>query len=197
MFSQTVLISMITALGYAGIFGVVFAESGLLFGLILPGDSLLFIVGLLASRGFLNIWIVLPVIFVAAVLGDNLGYAFGHKVGRRFFHRKDSMIFRKENLIKAELFYEKHGPITVFSARFIPFIRTLIPILTGIGKMNYKTFLFYNITGALSWTLIVTLLGYYIPAVIPNADQYLPLIFIGVVIISFAPAIYQILRKRR
>ena len=134
------LISLIKTAGYLGLFFIVFAESGLFIGFFLPGDSLLFTAGFLASQGYLNIWILAPLMFVAAVLGDNFGYAFGKKVGPALFNKEDSFLFHKDHLVKANDFYAKHGPKTIVMARFLPIVRTFAPILAGVGKMEYKTF---------------------------------------------------------
>jgi len=190
------LITLIKSVGYVGIFTIVFAESGILIGAFLPGDSLLFTAGFLTSQNFLNIWILIPTLFIAAVLGDNVGYAFGKKVGPKIFKKKNSLLFHQDNLIKAELFYEKHGPITVMLARWIPFIRTFAPIVAGVGKMNYKTFFSYNVLGGFLWTASLPLAGYYLGQFIPDIDKYL-LPIIGVIIfISILPPIYHIIKEK-
>src|SRR3989344_3629379 len=145
------LISIIKTAGYFGIFGIVFAESGLFIGFFLPGDSLLFTAGFLASQGFLNIWILAALTFLAAILGDNFGYAFGARVGQAIFSREDSWLFHKDHLVRARLFYEKHGAKTLVLARFLPVVRTFAPILAGVGQMNYRTFFFYNVFGGFLW----------------------------------------------
>ncbi|PIP04565.1 hypothetical protein COX53_01810, partial [candidate division WWE3 bacterium CG23_combo_of_CG06-09_8_20_14_all_40_14] len=142
---------MLPAIGYAGIFFIVFAESGLLIGFFLPGDSLLFTAGFLASQNIFSIKVLALICFAGAVLGDSVGYEFGKKVGRKLFKRKDSFLFKKENLEKAEKFYEKHGKKTIVLARFIPVIRTFAPIIAGIGDMQYKTFISYNVFGGFFW----------------------------------------------
>ena len=124
--------TLLPTIGYFGIFAIVFAESGLLIGFFLPGDSLLFTAGFLASQGIFNIVLLTLGCFIAAVVGDSVGYAFGHKVGRRLFNRKESILFHKDNLIKAENFYEKHGRKTIIVARFLPVVRTFAPIVAGI-----------------------------------------------------------------
>ena len=146
-FSGENLIELIKTVGYLGVFGIVFAESGLFIGFFLPGDSLLFTAGLLASQGYLNIATLLLVVFVGAVLGDNFGYAFGKTVGPKLFRRENSILFHKKNLIRAHNFYKQYGPMTIILARFIPVVRTFAPIVAGIGQMQYKTFVFYNIFG--------------------------------------------------
>src|SRR5450830_792690 len=142
--------SIILSLGivaYIVIFGIIFAESGLLVGFFLPGDSLLFTAGFLASQkisgtnqSYLNLWILIGVTFAGAVIGDSVGYSFGHRIGRRIFKKPDSRFFKRENLEKAERFYEKYGVKTIIIARFVPIIRTFAPVVAGVGKMSYKTF---------------------------------------------------------
>lgn len=154
---------VIRAIGVLGIAAIVFAESGLLIGFFLPGDTLLFTAGFLAHDGIIgvNVHLMVAILFVAAVLGDNVGYWFGKKAGPRIFKREDSILFHKENLQRAEKFYEKWGPITLVIARFTPVVRTFAPIVAGVGKMDYKKFMFYNLFGGLLWTTSITYLGYY------------------------------------
>lgn len=185
---------LIETIGYIGVFGIIFAESGLLFGFFLPGDSLLFTAGFLASQGIFNIWILSTGCFLAAVIGDSVGYFFGHKVGKRLFHKKESFFFHKDNLKKAELFYEKHGGKTIILARFIPLIRTFAPIVAGIGSMRYSAFLFYNVIGGLIWGVGVTLSGYYLGRLIPDVDKYLIPIILGIIVISLLPTIIHVLK---
>lgn len=197
---------LIDFISWASLFGValvVFAESGLLIGFFLPGDSLLLTTGLLVNRGAIDysIHVVVVVLFIAAVLGDNTGYWFGKKVGRSLFKRPDSAIFHKENLIKAEEFYKKHGNKTIVLARFVPFVRTFAPILAGISHMHYRTFVTYNIVGALLWAAGLTYLGYYAGAWLEargiDIDKYLLLIIAAVVAISLLPGIYHIFKERK
>lgn len=177
---------------YIILFGIVFAESGLLVGFFLPGDSLLFTAGFLASKGLLDITILVVGFFLAAVIGDSVGYMFGHKVGKRLFQREDSFLFHKNNLLKAKAFYEKHGKKTIILARFVPVIRTFAPIIAGMGDMHYKTFLIYNIIGGVVWGIGVTLLGYFLGGLVPNIDKYLIPIVGAIVIISILPTVYHI-----
>ncbi|PIS22956.1 hypothetical protein COT49_02605 [candidate division WWE3 bacterium CG08_land_8_20_14_0_20_40_13] len=191
------LTTILPTIGYLGIFTVVFAESGLLIGFFLPGDSLLFTAGFLASQGIFDIKVLTFLCFIAAVAGDSTGYEIGHKFGRRLFQRKDSAFFHKENLEKAELFYEKHGKKTIILARFIPVIRTFAPIVAGIGNMSYRTFISYNVFGGLFWATGITLIGYFLGSVIPDVDKYL-LPIIGVIVIaSVAPGISHILKDKK
>lgn len=186
--------TLLPTIGIAGIAAIVFAESGLLIGFFLPGDSLLFTAGFLASQGVFDIKILSLVCFLAAVFGDSVGYAFGHKVGRRLFHRTDSIFFHKDHLLKAERFYEKHGKKTIVLARFMPVVRTFAPIVAGIGKMEYKTFIVYNILGGLLWAVGLSWAGYILGSVIPDVDKYLLPIVLGIVIISVLPQTIHILK---
>src|SRR3989338_8644806 len=147
------LISLIKTAGYAGLFFIVFAESGLFIGFFLPGDSLLFTAGFLASQGYLSIVPLSLLCFLAAILGDNFGYAFGKKVGPAIFKKEDSLIFHKKHLERAENFYSEYGPKAIVLARFLPIVRTFAPILAGVGKMRYQTFFYYNVMGAAIWAL--------------------------------------------
>ena len=197
MFSGENLIHLIQTVSYFGIFGIVFAESGLFFGFFLPGDSLLFTAGLLASQGHLNILLLLIITFVAAVLGDNVGYAFGAKMGPKIFKKKDSLFFKKENITRAEKFYEQYGPSTIILARFIPIVRTFAPIVAGVGKMKYQTFLLYNLIGGFAWTVLLTMAGYSLSKIYPGIGENLELAVIIIVILSIMPAIYHVLKEKR
>ncbi|OGK14654.1 hypothetical protein A3C98_03835 [Candidatus Roizmanbacteria bacterium RIFCSPHIGHO2_02_FULL_37_15] len=188
------LIKILPTIGYFGIFAIVFAESGLLVGFFLPGDSLLFTAGFLASQGVFDIRILAFLCFTGAVLGDSIGYAFGHKVGRRLFHKKDSLLFHRDNLIKAERFYEKHGKKTIVIARFMPMIRTFAPIVAGVGNMEYKSFLAYNIIGGLLWGIGITIAGYFLGNLVPDVDKYLLPIIAAIIIVSIAPTAFHILK---
>ena len=190
------LVALIKAAGYLGLFGIVFAESGLFVGFFLPGDSLLFTAGFLASQGFLNIWILAPLAFIAAILGDNFGYAFGRRVGHAIFTRERSLFFHKEYLERARIFYEAHGGKAIVLARFLPVIRTFAPILAGVGRMRYPTFLFYNVIGAALWAIGLTFLGFYLGNAIPNIDRYLVPIVLIIVIISSLPTLLHLVRHR-
>ncbi len=191
------LIDFIATFSLIGVALVVFAESGLLIGFFLPGDSLLLTTGLLTHREVIpfSIHFVVAVLFVAAVAGDNVGYWFGKRVGRKLFQREDSAIFHKSNLIKAEEFYKRHGGKTIVLARFVPFARTFAPIIAGISHMNYRTFFTYNVVGALLWAAGLTYLGYYAGAWLEaqgvDIDKYLLPIIGGVILLSVLPAIYH------
>lgn len=194
------LVELITWGGVIGVAAIVFAESGLLIGFFLPGDSLLFTAGFLTHQGILNINIHLLVfiLFLAAVAGDSVGYTFGNRVGRKIFRKPDSLLFKKENITHAEKFYEKHGPKTIIIARFIPVVRTFAPIVAGIGKMQYKTFIIFNLIGALLWAVGVTYLGYYAGAWFTSIgldiDQVLLPVVAIIILISILPPIIHALK---
>ena len=185
----------IKAAGYLGIFGTVFAESGLFFGFFLPGDSLLFTAGFLASQGYFNILFLSMFCFLGAVLGDSFGYAFGKKTGLKLFAMENSLIFKKSHLEKARVFYETYGGKTIILARFIPIIRTFAPILAGVGVMKYSVFLSYNIIGGALWAVGLPFLGYFLGNVIPDVDKYLILIITAIIIASIFPPIIHILKS--
>ena len=189
--------AFVEAIGLFGVYAVAFAESGLLVGFFLPGDSLLFTAGFLASPaiGLLNIWPLVLGTWVAAILGDNVGYEFGKRVGPKLFSREDSLIFKRAHALKAQAFYDKHGPKTIVLARFMPIVRTFAPIVAGIANMNFRVFFFYNLLGSLLWTFGLVLLGYSLGSVI-DVDRYLLPIIVFIVIISFLPAIIGYIRER-
>ena len=193
------LLSLIKSLGYFGVWAIVFAESGLLVGFFLPGDSLLFTAGFLASQGYLNIGLLIFGCFVCAVLGDNLGYATGRRWGRRLFQREDSWLFHKKHLVTTEQFYQQHGKSALILARFMPVVRTFAPIVAGIGAMRYRTFITYNLVGGALWTLGITLLGYFLGQAIPadKIDRYLLPIIAVIIIVSVAPSLLHLYREYR
>lgn len=189
-------ITIIKAVGVIGIIAIVFAETGLFFGFFFPGDSLLFTAGIFASQGFLNIYILLVGCAVAAIIGDSVGYWSGKKYGRKLFERDENFFFKRKRLEEAEVFYQKHGKYTIIIARFIPIIRTFAPIVAGIGKMNYRTFISYNIFGGILWTTSFLLAGYFLGNLIPNLDKYLIPITIFIILISILPIIFKIYRSK-
>ncbi|HYC82974.1 MAG TPA: VTT domain-containing protein [Candidatus Paceibacterota bacterium] len=188
---------LIQTLGLIGVWGIVFAESGLLIGFMLPGDSLLFTAGFLASQGILPIIPLTIGCFIAAVLGDSVGYAFGRRVGPKIFSREDSWFFHKDHLQKAQSFYEKHGGRAIILARFMPVVRTFAPILAGVGTMHYRTFLTYNIVGGALWSIGLTLLGYFLGSFIPGVDRYLLPIILIIIFVSVLPGIIEFIKHRR
>ncbi|MFZ2300001.1 MAG: VTT domain-containing protein, partial [Candidatus Moraniibacteriota bacterium] len=166
------LVGLIKAVGYAGLFTIVFAETGLFLGFFLPGDSLLFVAGFLAAGDFFSLPVLIVGLFLSAVLGNVFGYEFGRRIGPRLFSREDSLIFKKAHALKAQSFYDKHGPKTILLARFMPIVRTFAPIVAGVANMKYRTFFVYNLIGALLWTFGLVLLGYFLGNVI-DVDRYL------------------------
>ena len=180
---------LIKTVGYLGIFLIIFAESGLFFGFFLPGDTLLFTAGLLASQGYFSVTLLILLITFAAILGDQVGYLFGIKIGPKIFNHDESFFFKKRYIADAEKFYKEHGKKAIILARFIPVVRTFIPILAGVGKMHYRTFVTYNIMGGLLWGVGITLAGYFLGQRIPNVDTYLIPILLLIVFASILPAI--------
>ncbi|MFA6273721.1 MAG: DedA family protein [Candidatus Paceibacterota bacterium] len=189
------IIPLIKTIGLIGIFLFVFAESGLFFGFFLPGDSLLFTAGILASAGYFNIAFLLIGSFICAVLGDSFGYWFGKKIGPKIFSRPKSFFFNKRNLEKTAKFFEKHGNKTITLARFVPIVRTFAPIMAGAGKMEYKTFLSWNILGAILWTGSMLLSGYFLGSYIKNVDRFIFPIVIFIIIVSFVPFLVQLTHR--
>ncbi|MEI7480327.1 MAG: VTT domain-containing protein [bacterium] len=188
---------LIQSLGLLGILGIVFAESGLFFGFFLPGDSLLFTAGLLASQGYFPIVTLYVSIFLAAVLGDSVGYAFGYRWGRKLFTKKESFFFRKEFLVRTEMFFEKYGSKALVLARFVPVVRTFTPILAGVGKMHYRKFLTYNLAGGFAWTTLLVFAGYYLGRLVPGVDKYIFPIILLIIVISFIPIVFEFLKNRK
>lgn len=190
-------IFLITTFGVLGVFTIVFAESGLFFGFFLPGDSLLFTVGLLASQGHFPIIFLWIGCTLCAIAGDSVGYAFGKKVGPKIFTREDSLFFHKRHIEQTEAFYKKYGKKTIVLARFVPIVRTFAPILAGVGGMAYRIFLAYNIIGGLLWTTLLVFLGYTLGSAIPSIDRYLLPIVLAIILISFSPIIIEWVKSRR
>ena len=188
---------LIATFGTIGLFAIVFAESGLLFGFFLPGDSLLFTAGLLASQGKLNLPLILVGCFFAAVIGDQVGYAFGRRVGPSLFRRPESRLFKHENIERAQAYFDKYGSKTIVLARFVPVVRTFAPIVAGVGHMQYRTFVTFNILGGLLWAVGVTLLGYILGETIPNIDKYLLPAILVIIFLSALPVVFEVLKARK
>jgi membrane-associated protein len=209
-------LGLLKTLGVLGLVAIIFAETGLLIGFFLPGDSLLFAAGLLIAIGipvgdtrfqlllipewgpFANYLVISTLCFIAAVLGDSVGYYFGHRVGTRLFQKEDSFFFHKKNLLRAQAFYEKHGGKTIIIARFVPIVRTFAPVIAGIGTMNYRRFLAFNVIGGFVWCYGVTLLGFLLGNVIPpeDVDKYLLPLIALIILISIAPIIWHVLKEK-
>ncbi|MEK6942335.1 MAG: VTT domain-containing protein [archaeon] len=194
---EEIVFILLYSFGYAALFGIVFAESGLFFGFFLPGDSLLFTAGLLASQGFFDIKIVLAGVAVAAILGDQAGYWMGHKFGRAFFTKKDSLFRNPDHITKAEEFYKKHGKKTIIIARFVPAARTFAPIVAGIGRMEYGQFVSYNIIGGVLWTIAFVGGGYFAGNFFPQAKDYLWIILPAIIIASLVPIAISFLKEQK
>ncbi|MBP6889228.1 MAG: VTT domain-containing protein [Candidatus Moranbacteria bacterium] len=188
---------LIQTVGLIGLFFIVFAETGLFLGFFLPGDSLLFVAGLLAAQGLFVLPILIVVLLVAAITGNMVGYWFGKKVGPKLFERDDSFFFHKAHVRRAQSFYEKHGAKTIMLARFIPIVRTFGPIVAGIAGMNYRSFLTYNILGAVLWTVGLTSGGYLFGNLITDVDRYLLPVILAIIVISFLPAVWHIWKERQ
>lgn len=183
--------------GYAVLIGIVFAETGLLAGFFLPGDSLLVTAGLLAAvGGRLNIGWLIGSLSLAAVLGDSVGYAVGYHWGPRLFNRQNSLFFHRDHLFRAQRFYEKYGAKTIVLARFVPIVRTFAPTLAGVGKMRYRTFLTFNVAGGIGWVCGMTLIGYGLGRSIPNVERYAHGIVAVVIFLSFLPILRELCSKK-
>ncbi|WP_426514752.1 DedA family protein [Dactylosporangium sp. McL0621] len=181
-----------------GILAIVFAESGLLIGFFLPGDSLLFTTGLLVAGGrylHLPLWLVILLIVVAAVAGDQVGYVFGRRVGPALFRRPNSRLFKQENLARAQEFFDRYGARSIVLARFVPIVRTFTPIVAGASRMRYRTFSLYNVIGGALWGTGVTLLGYFLGQ-IAFVRSNIEFILIGIVALSVVPIAVELLRAR-
>jgi membrane-associated protein len=188
---------LLETFGTIGLLVIVFAESGLLVGFFLPGDSLLFTAGLLASQGTLNFPVILVGCFLAAVAGDQVGYAFGRRVGPALFRRPDSRIFKQDHVERARAYFEEHGSKTIVLARFVPIVRTFAPIVAGVGRMEYRTFVTFNVMGGFLWAVGVTSLGYVLGETIPDIDKYLLPVIAVIIGLSLAPIAFEYLRNKR
>jgi membrane-associated protein len=188
---------LIETLGTIGMLVIVFVESGLLVGFFLPGDSLLFTAGLLSSTGTLPpLWVLLVTIPLAAIAGDQVGYAIGRKAGPAVFRRPEGRFFRTEHVERSRAFFEQHGPRTIVLARFVPIVRTFAPVMAGVGRMPYRTFLLYNVIGGVAWGCGVTTLGYYLGQfeLVRTNIEY---IIVAIVLVSFIPMALELGRARR
>lgn len=175
---------------------IVFAETGLLVGFFLPGDSLLITAGLIAAQGFLDIYVLIGSLTVAAIAGDQVGYLFGRKTGPKLFKREKSLLFDKDHLIKAKEFYEKYGGRAIIYARFVPFARTFAPIVAGVGQMDYNKFILFNIFGGIFWVFSMCLSGYFFGN-IPFVKKNFEYVIIGVIILSVLPIVFGYLKHRK
>jgi membrane-associated protein len=173
--------------GYVALVAIVFTETGLLIGFFLPGDSLLITAGLVASAGGLDIWLLNGLLSVAAIVGDSVGYAIGYRTGPRIFTREDSRWFSRTHLVRTREFYERHGGKTIVLARFIPIIRTFAPVVAGVGQMEYRRFLAYNVLGGIGWVAGLTWAGYLLGQTIPDIGRYIHIVIGVVIVLSVIP----------
>ena len=187
--------TLVTFVGYPGIFGMIFAESGLPIGFFLPGSSLIFTAGLLASQGFFNIWILTIGATIAAIVGDNVGYWFGSTAGLTLYKRSNSRFFKREHLIEAQKFYDKYGLQTIIIARFVPVIRTFVPIIAGIAGMEYRRFLFYNVIGGALWAGGTCIAGYYLGRNVPWVAQYQTPVILGIIFFTTIPLLWEFSKR--
>ena len=189
--------TLIAWAGYVGLTAIIFTETGLLFGFFLPGDSLLVTAGLFASQGKLDVYQLGALLTVAAIVGDSVGYAIGKATGPRIFNRPDSLLFNKKHLIRAQDFYAKHGGKTIIIARFMPIIRTFAPVVAGVGSMDYKRFITYNVVGGFLWVWSMLFTGYFLGRFIPGVDKHIEKIILLVIFLSILPGIISWLRERK
>lgn len=182
--------------GYIGLFIIVFAETGLLIGFFLPGDSLLFTAGLFAAQGLFNIYELSGLLIVAAITGDAVGYYIGKTGGHALYAREDSRFFKKKHLLATKEFYDKYGTFTIVAARWMPFARTFAPVVAGIAEMPYSKFVTYNVVGGISWVLSVTLAGYYLGTAFPEIVNHLEVVIAIIIFLSLLPGIIKYLQVK-
>lgn len=183
--------------GYTVLVAIVFTETGLLIGFFLPGDSLLITAGLLAAAGHLDIWLLNVLLVAAAVVGDSVGYAIGARIGPRLFTREQSLLFNPRHVARTRDFYARHGAKTIVIARFVPIIRTFAPVVAGVGAMEYRRFIFYNVAGGVGWVSSMTWAGYLLGQAVPNIGSHIHLVVAVVIVLSVIPIVIEILRERR
>jgi membrane-associated protein len=183
--------------GYLLLVAIVFAETGLLIGCFLPGDSLLITAGLLAAAGHLNIWWINALLIAAAIIGDSVGYAIGARLGPHIFTREKSLLFNPQHVVRTRRFYEKYGPKTIVIARFVPIIRTFAPVLAGVGVMEYRRFLTYNVVGGIGWVASMSWAGYLLGQAVPNISKHMHVLVIVIIVLSCIPITVEVYRERR
>lgn len=183
--------------GLMALIVIVFAETGLLIGFFLPGDSLLVTAGLFAVSGHLELWSLFLFVSLAAIVGDAVGYFIGVRSGPRIFSREDSLLFHKKHLITTQEFYDRHGGITIVLARFMPILRTFAPVVAGVGKMRYSRFALYNVLGGIGWVVSMTSIGYFLGKTIPDIDRYIHVVIAAVIVLSLVPGIVTFVRTRQ
>ena len=189
---------LVQAGGYVGLTAIIFSETGLLIGFFLPGDSLLVTAGLLASQPQfgLNIWLLGLLLTIAAIVGNTVGYAIGRYTGPRLFTRDDSLLFKKKHLYQAQAFYEKHGGKTLVIARFMPIVRTFVPVVAGLGAMNLRSYTAYNVLGAVLWIWSMLFIGYFLGRYIPGVENHITKVILVVIFLSLLPGLISWWRER-
>lgn len=183
--------------GLAALIVIVFIETGLLVGFFLPGDSLLVTAGIFAAHGHLDLVLLNTSLSVAAIAGDSLGYGIGLRSGPKIFNRPDSLFFNRKHLVSAKEFYDRHGAFTIFIARFMPIIRTFAPVVAGVGAMQYRKFIAYNVFGGIFWVLSMTLAGYFLGTLIPNIQEKIHVVIVIVIAVSLLPAAIKLISEKR
>jgi membrane-associated protein len=182
--------------GLAGLTAIVFVETGLLIGFFLPGDSLLVTAGLFAARGDLEVVPMIVVLSIAAIVGDTVGYNIGARAGPKLFTRPNSLLFNRKHLITTKEFSERHGPFTIVIARFIPILRTFAPVVAGVGAMEYKRFIVYNVAGGIGWVVTTVLGGYFLGQMVPNIHDHIHKVIAIVIVLSLLPAIIKVAKEK-
>jgi membrane-associated protein len=188
---------LVQAGGYIALAIIVFTETGLMIGFFLPGDSLLVTAGLFAAKGDLNIFYLIGLLSVCAILGDATGYYIGWKLGPALFRKEDSLLFKKKHLIATHDFYEKHGGKTIIIARFVPIIRTFAPVVAGMANMSYRRFALFNIIGGIGWVVSMTMIGYLLVTIFPATEHHIEKVIIIVILLSLLPGVIEWLRARK
>ncbi|MBF8279952.1 MAG: dedA [candidate division NC10 bacterium] len=182
--------------GLMALIAIVFVETGLFVGFFLPGDSLLVTAGLFAARGDLGLWSIFLFVSLAAIVGDTVGYTIGARTGPKIFTREDSLLFHKKHLITTKEFYDRYGGVTIIIARFMPIVRTFAPLVAGVGGMEYRRFVFYNVAGGIGWVVSMTSLGYFLGKAVPGIDRHIHVVIAVVIFLSLLPAIIKFARDR-
>jgi membrane-associated protein len=182
--------------GLMALIAIVFVETGLFVGFFLPGDSLLVTAGLFAAKGDLGLWSIFLFVSLAAIVGDTVGYTIGARTGPKIFTREDSLLFHKKHLITTKEFYDRYGGVTIIIARFMPIVRTFAPLVAGVGGMEYRRFVFYNIAGGIGWVVSMTSLGYFLGKAVPGIDRHIHVVIAVVIFLSLLPAIIKLARDR-
>ena len=182
--------------GLMALIAIVFVETGLFLGFFLPGDSLLVTAGLFAARGDLGLWSIFLFVSLAAIVGDTVGYTIGARTGPKIFTREDSLLFHKKHLITTKEFYDRYGGVTIIIARFMPIVRTFAPLVAGVGGMEYRRFVFYNVAGGVGWVVSMTSLGYFLGKAVPGIDRHIHVVIAVVIFLSLLPGIIKLAREK-